>query len=1234
MSPRKSRQFKTALFVALLSATLYAAINFDPSTMPAITLAPYALKDVSLSAADNHAYRPWFENGAWQGDLIEYDLTSDGTRTTDASVGSNPPVASGNNWMARTTFAARESSITDYWKSGGSGRNIFTVGSAGNQADFLWSNLSDAQKTALDPETFTLALTGSYDSPVLNFIRGDRSNEKSTGGSYRDRYSLLGPIINSYPVYIGPSKETFTITGYPTFRESVKTRNGRVAVGANDGMLHVFDEDDGSEVYAYVPSMLLGKLDKLKAVPYRLTYYVDGQITVASAKNGASWMSVLSGTLGVGAKGLYALNVTDPDMSSDKVLFEKTGDDIGYILGRPRIARKTDDKWYIFTGNGINSANGVAKLLMFELDGSSYTQTALSTGVAGGLSAPVLVDANKDFKADYAFAGDTNGDMWKFYLGSTPPGTNPEKIFDGSPDRPILTAPAVTAHPSSGFMVLWGTGSALSQAEATSHSYPTQAIYGVWDKAIGDVMVTQVLLEEADADFSGNTETVRYIDTNNAVDYTCAANDATCTKGWVVELPQSGERALGPLQVRAGRVAVMSSTPLGSDPASIDLVNDSWLLSLNYYSGGDGDEVAFNLNGDGYKDDLDKVNVAASGDPDLRPPVALHLGSGNISQPVLARLTGGTDIMYINGLRLPLPILPPLIGPFLTGHIDVHTDSPNSNPVIGGSIAANARSKHSELYNVETSDGLGHGADGHFHAYDTANNIHHVDLFELEPRRGLPSADPVKTGSGSCDTTTENEKEVEVDGICLQALEGELNRAYDTLKTDADGNPEGSMASEVNEYTKTTPLPEDDQFIVVVANADLTPAASLQIGCRTWDIVEYQDMITRQLEAGTLPANLRDCPIDGECPSSKHALDTDDLIFTLDEIQSGSVDSATCPDRSPKPTLRVRFTTRDILDGAIHGTRSQCVLGLHDPREPVDYWDDEVLCWAADHLGHNPGYGAANCSGITEPGAGYIRDPAQKLHITKLPAVEGTGYRWRNGALTLQLLSVDSGYTLQPDSDLPTKGSKRFGGTYAKAFTVAKVKGVDSYTDSEGANESGLLYEATMYWHYGDLADEIQRGAPASIPCYGDPSWGSAFVQETRGLTLGQYQDLYKSIDPTILTAYDKAVLALEQALNDGIEADIQAALLTLAGLLAQTGADYDDLRAYHRFRDYAPGNIPEQHLRDLDRDQLPPDDDDDDGDSSDDGIPVDVVDLEDLDTETVGPNFEAGRRTWTDLRM
>ena len=127
-----------------------------------------------------------------------------------------------------------------------------------------------------------------------------------------------------------------------------------------------------------------------------------------------------------------------------------------------------------------------------------------------------------------------------------------------------------------------------------------------------------------------------------------------------------------------------------------------------------------------------------------------------------------------------------------------------------------------------------------------------------------------------------------------------------------------------------------------------------------------------------------------------------------------------------------------------------------------------------------------------------MRDPAQNLHITELPSKEGSGFRWRNGALTIQLLKVNNStnaaaYELQAASTLPNNKGTRFGGTVAKAFTVAKSGGknvvtANASTKSATYPESGLLYEATLFWHYSALVDELRNADPASTPCYGDPN--------------------------------------------------------------------------------------------------------------------------------------------------
>jgi type IV pilus assembly protein PilY1 len=41
------------------------------------------------------------------------------------------------------------------------------------------------------------------------------------------------------------------------------TINGVVYIGANDGMLHAFDADNGDELFAYVPNLVFGHLFEL-----------------------------------------------------------------------------------------------------------------------------------------------------------------------------------------------------------------------------------------------------------------------------------------------------------------------------------------------------------------------------------------------------------------------------------------------------------------------------------------------------------------------------------------------------------------------------------------------------------------------------------------------------------------------------------------------------------------------------------------------------------------------------------------------------------------------------------------------------------------------------------------------------------------------------------------------------------------------------------------------------------
>ena len=1330
-----SRYLKVAAVVAFVSTALYAAITFDPSTQPLVAVGPYALKSDDLATENNRAYRPWYENGAWQGDLIEYSIDNLGIRTTTATTdqfnwvdftpvsdqeknefayyGSNSLSGTDQNWTARTTFAAQEwaapyNSANPYWKQ----RNIFTWDGV-SKVPFEWDNLVTAGLAGtLDQATLddaTLLDTNPWASPVLNYIRGDHWNEKNqpNNGTLRSRYSLLGDIVNSNPVYIGPPTEVFTDPVFATFETDIASRPEMVAVGANDGMLHVFSAATGAELYAYIPSMLIHKLDRLAVVPpYQHTYYVDGRLTSASAKINGSWKTVLSGGLGAGEKGLFALDVSDTNPSSHNVLFEKSGaDGFGYIYGQPSILKTPDGSWSIFTGNGLGTGNR-AQLLVVNLNDKTVTAINTLDATPAGLSEATLIDYNNDQIVDYAFAGDSKGDMWRFKFDADPDvPVTVTRVYDGIADQPITTGPEVGEHPNGGYMVYWGTGNATSLIDAQDTSYPRQAIYGIWDSATGTRIATQVLATAIDETFGSNTETVRYISanefetikaSNKYFEYICPPGDSTCIaiKGWKVELPDNERLTGGQPQLRAARLSFVTSNPVGintlaNGQINPDLDGDSWLMSLDYLTGGDSTGtpratanggVALNLNGDTVLDEGDMIDG-------VTPPVGLQLGEGSVSQPAIARLGPTIDMMFINGLKLPLPQVEPG-GPFFIGHIDVVVDSPLKG---GGSQAPNNLAYMSEGYNNRESDGLGKTVDGLVHEYSDIHGISYVDLFELEPRRGLTSMDgtPFPPVNGACPDNSTEIKDASGDlyGCVVYPLDAELNRAYDTYTREVTENnvdvdpvtgacPADDSSrygpfyepvfvdnaldhciewtikpeSEVFLIDSSTPIPADKQFIVTLANADLSTAGVLQIGCRTWPVEEYQDMITRQLENGTQPGNLAD---------TAHGLGAGSLLFTLGDIASGDSDpdGIQCPDDSPLPTLRVSFQQRSILDLGVHGTRSQCVLGLHQPEDKVCYADAAVLAAAEGIVpqivsGDLVPDDDPTCGSVKNPWGTpaideidgikytYLQDPAQNWHITWNPNVTGeetlTGYRWRNGALTLQLIDAGSfvgqdctatvsrtaDCPLQhPDSLLHTKKGARRGGTFAQAFTakITGVKGEIVDRDATAPKDSGLLYEAAMYWHYGRLADDIRTSAelgsgnPSSTPCYGGDNYHSRLQIEASGANPGEVNRIViKEITEDQLRAYFAALAALKNCGTD-IDACNQA-LLELANMLAQD----PDLALLDSV-------LPYVNIDDLD---LPPD-------VADTGDATPNRDVTSLDIDVGGkPQFiKSLRRSWIDLR-
>jgi len=210
-------------------------------------------------------YQAQFGSGDWVGELSAFDLNADG------SLGSRI-------WRASEHVVPHGS------------RNIYVQGASGG-VPFLWGNLTAAQRAALNAD--------GKGAQRLDYLRGDRSKEQLKGGSFRNRSSWLGDIINSDPAYSGEQNFGYKSLGgtegmaYYAYRSAKKTRTPTILVGSNSGMLHGFHADSGEELFAYVPSEAVAKMANLTDPHYEHRYLVDGSPTVADVYLGGAWKTVI-----------------------------------------------------------------------------------------------------------------------------------------------------------------------------------------------------------------------------------------------------------------------------------------------------------------------------------------------------------------------------------------------------------------------------------------------------------------------------------------------------------------------------------------------------------------------------------------------------------------------------------------------------------------------------------------------------------------------------------------------------------------------------------------------------------------------------------------------------------------------------------------------------------------------------------------------------------------------------
>ncbi|MCP4320848.1 MAG: hypothetical protein GY787_03125 [Alteromonadales bacterium] len=662
------------LFTASFSSVIYSAESFSSDKQPSGYLPPLILSTNNISSGTN-AYRTWYENGAWQGDIIEYDVSSSGVLSSSIDLSTTVPTNSGSNWSARLQFLAAEVN-TNYWNTT---RKIITV-SNNVQVPFRWASLSDTDKQTIDAVSFA---TTSSTSNIINFVRGDRSAEKPNG-SLRKRYSILGDIMHSTPVYVASPNSNIYESSYITFKNNNASRAPRLYVGANDGMLHVFDAVTGNEIYAFIPSTVFPTLSKLSDFPYNHQYFIDGEMSAYDAYFDSEWHTVLVVHQGAGGSTRFALDITNPNLTSES---SNTGDNkkllwiqdsttdsaLGDAYGEATVVKLSDGKYYSIAGNGYNSSAGIAQLILTNIETGAITKISTLSGTGdspNGLSTPALINIDGDDDYDYAYAGDIDGNLWKFDLNvkalaySSP-------LFTTESGQAITTKPTVTSHASGGKIVYFATGKAFSVVDLADTT--EQAIYGIWDK--GAVPDTHSILSQTLSDsISLASQSIKTL-SNNVIDWSLYT-------GWKIALT-GGDRVLTSHKLRAKKLQLIVTNPF---------TDENWLIEPNYLNGGGASQTIFDINADGalsvadnINNNIDSASIAS----------AWMLGEGISSGVTVAWLSEGVDVKFVNNMILPLEAEPCTSGcSFLAGHIDVDTDSPSSP----GNGFAGSTSSHSHKY--------------------------------------------------------------------------------------------------------------------------------------------------------------------------------------------------------------------------------------------------------------------------------------------------------------------------------------------------------------------------------------------------------------------------------------------------------------------------------------------------------------------------------------------------------
>ncbi|ENX8847899.1 pilus assembly/adherence protein PilC, partial [Neisseria gonorrhoeae] len=320
-------------------------------------------------------------------------------------------------------------------KLNGSKDEVVTFGNTGNNGTFGIVKEANVNLEADEWKKVLLPWT----------VRGPDNDNKFKSinrepGKYSQRYRIrdnngnrdLGDIVNSPIVAVG----------------------GYLATAANDGMVHIFKKNGGSDErsynlkLSYIPGTVPRQYfdndtsalkDSTLAQELRTfaekgyvgdRYGVDGGFVLRQVELRGQKHVFMFGAMGLGGRGAYALDLSkiNENYPAAAPLFDvKNGDnngkngkngknrvevELGYTVGTPQIGKIRNGTYSAFLASGyaakeIDDPTNKTALYVYDLKNTLGTPIRKIDvpGGKGGLSSPTLVDKDLDGIVDIAYAG-------------------------------------------------------------------------------------------------------------------------------------------------------------------------------------------------------------------------------------------------------------------------------------------------------------------------------------------------------------------------------------------------------------------------------------------------------------------------------------------------------------------------------------------------------------------------------------------------------------------------------------------------------------------------------------------------------------------------------------------------------------------------------------------------------------------------------------------------------------